>query len=89
MLNKALKRTEGPAQFTLPPVKPASLFSEGKDFGKKSIFNDTLAGQPHTGGDYLVPEGTPVVSVADGTVVVAEDPDSKWPLENSLIVIKS
>ena len=52
MLNKALKRKEGPAQFTMPPDKR-------------------------------------VVSVADGTVGVAEDPDSKWPLENSLIVIKS
>ena len=66
MLNKALKRKEGPAQLTLPPGKPASLFPEGKDFGKKAIFNHTLAGQLHTGGDYLVPAGTPVVSVADG-----------------------
>ena len=52
MLKKALKRKEGPAQFTLLPDKQ-------------------------------------VVSVADGTVVVAEDPDSKWPLDNALIVIKS
>jgi len=71
MLNKALKRKEGPAQLTLPPCKPASLFPEGKDFGKKSIFNHTLAGQLHTGGDYLVPAGTPVISVADGTIVFA------------------
>ena len=73
MLDKALKRKEGPAQFTLPLGKPASPFPEGKDFGKKSIFNGKLASQPHTGADYLVAAGTPVVSVADGTVVVAED----------------
>jgi hypothetical protein len=40
MLNKALKRKEIPAQLTLPPGKPASLFPEGKNFGKKLIFND-------------------------------------------------
>jgi murein DD-endopeptidase MepM/ murein hydrolase activator NlpD len=67
MVNKALKRKEGLAQFTLPPNKPASPFPEGKD----SIFTTSWA--VHTGGDYLVPTSTPVVSVDDGTVVVAED----------------
>ena len=67
MLNKALKRKEGHAQFTLPAGKPTGLFPEGKDFRKKSILITLLAGQPHTGRDHLVSAGTPVVSVADGT----------------------
>jgi len=70
MLNKALKRKEDCAAHSASG-KPASLFPEGKDFGKKAIFNHTLAGQLHTVGDYLVPAGTPVVSVADGTIVFA------------------
>ena len=73
MLNKVLKRKEGPAEFTLPLGKPASPLPEGKDFGVKQIFNGKPAAQPHTGADYLVPADMPVLSAADGTVVVAED----------------
>jgi hypothetical protein len=73
VLNKAWTRKEGPAEFTLPLGKPASPFPEGKDFGVKSIYNGKPAAQPHTGADYLVPAGTPVVSVADGTVVFTGD----------------
>ncbi len=73
MLNKVWTRKEGAAEFTLPLGKPTSPFPEGKDFGVKSIFNGKPAAQPHTGADYAVPAGTPVASVADGTVVAAED----------------
>lgn len=72
-LNKLWTRKEGPAEFTLPLGKPANPFPEGKDFGVKSIYNGKPAAQPHTGADYAVPPGTTVVSVADGTVVAAED----------------
>lgn len=72
-LNKIWTRKEGPAQFTLPLGKPANPFPEGKDFGVKSIYNGKPAAQPHTGADYAVPPGATVVSVADGTVIVAEE----------------
>jgi len=66
-------RKEGPARFTLPLAPPAKPLPEGLDFGSKRIFNDTPAGQPHMGADYTIVQGTPVRSVADGTVVLAEN----------------
>jgi murein DD-endopeptidase MepM/ murein hydrolase activator NlpD len=36
-------------------------------------FNGKPASQLHTGSDHATPVGTPVLAVADGTVVVAED----------------
>src|SRR5512135_1910903 len=73
LLNKVWKRKEAPAKFTLPLGAPASPLPEGKDFGSKRVFNGKPAAQPHTGADYATPVNTPVLAVADGTVVVAQD----------------
>lgn len=72
-VNKIFARKEGPARFTLPLGAPAKPLPEGRDFGVKRVFNDTPAGQPHMGADYTINQGTPVRSVADGTVALAED----------------
>ncbi len=73
LLSKVWKRKEAPAKFTLPLGAPAMPLPEGKDFGAKRIFNGKPAAQPHTGADYATPVNTPVLAVADGTVVVAKD----------------
>jgi murein DD-endopeptidase MepM/ murein hydrolase activator NlpD len=73
LLAKIWNRKEGPAKFTLPLRTPASPLPKGKSFGVKRVFNGKPATQPHTGTDYPTPVGTPVLAVADGTVMVAED----------------
>ena len=73
LLSRVWRRKEGPAMFTLPLGSPARPLPAGKSFGVKRVFNGKPASQPHTGSDYATPVGTPVLAVADGTVVVAED----------------
>ena len=73
LLSKVWRRKEGPAKFTLPLGAPARPLPAGKSFGVKRVYNGKPASQPHTGSDYATPLGTPVLAVADGTVVVAED----------------
>jgi murein DD-endopeptidase MepM/ murein hydrolase activator NlpD len=73
LLAKAFNRKEGPARFTLPLGKPANPLPEGKAFGVDRIFNGKPAAQPHTGTDYPVPASAPVLAVADGTVILAQD----------------
>ena len=73
LLSTVWKRKEGPAEFTLPLGAPARPLPAGKSFGVKRIFNGKPASHLHTGSDYATPVGTPVLAVADGTVVVAED----------------
>ncbi len=67
-----LRRRGGEARFTLPLGKALSPLPEGKYFGVPRTFN----GEPknaHTGTDYAVGTGTPVLAVADGTVLMVAD----------------
>ena len=74
LLAKVWARREGPARFTLPLGAPATPLPEAKGFGAKWIFNGKLdSPEDHSGVDYALGPGTPVLAVADGTVVVAED----------------
>lgn len=73
LLRKVWTRKEGPPKFTLPLAAPATPLPRGKSFGVKRVFNGKPASQPHTGTDYDTPLGTPVLSVADGMVVVAKN----------------
>ncbi len=73
LLSKVWMRKEGPAQFTLPLGAPARPLPAGKSFGVKRVYNGKLASQPHMGNDYPVPVGSPVLAVADGTVVAAKE----------------
>jgi murein DD-endopeptidase MepM/ murein hydrolase activator NlpD len=57
----------------LPLGSPANPLPKPKTFGWDRIFNGKPAAQPHMGADYALPTGTPVFTVADGTVVIAED----------------
>src|SRR5215470_18521404 len=72
-LAKVFHRSEGPPLFSLPLGKPANPLPEGKSFGVERIFNGKPAMQPHMGSDYPVPVNAPVLAVADGTVVLAQD----------------
>jgi murein DD-endopeptidase MepM/ murein hydrolase activator NlpD len=73
LIARAMHRREGPAQFTLPLGSPAKPMPPGKAFGVNRVFNGKPAGQPHMGIDYAVGPGVPVLAVADGTVVLAQD----------------
>jgi murein DD-endopeptidase MepM/ murein hydrolase activator NlpD len=67
------RRKEAPARFTLPLGPPANPLPPPKTFGWNRSFNGKPATQPHMGADYALTTGTPIVAVADGTVVLAED----------------
>ena len=73
LLARVLNRKEGPPMFSLPLGKPANPLPEGKSFGVDRIFNGKPALQPHMGSDYPVSVNAPVLAVADGTVVLAQD----------------
>lgn len=70
---KALKVTPSAARFSLPLGKPAAnMPASENDFGSRRLFNGTQRSQ-HTGRDAPVSVGSSVNSVADGTVLLAED----------------
>ncbi len=73
LLDRIWVRKETPAQFTLPTGAPGKPMPPGKAFGVSRVFNGKPASQPHMGTDYPFGPGTPVLSVADGTVVLAQD----------------
>ena len=71
---KLWSQREGPARFTLPLGSPASPLPEGSGFGNMWIFNGKAeSADVHSGTDYPLAARTPVVAVADGTVVLAEN----------------
>jgi murein DD-endopeptidase MepM/ murein hydrolase activator NlpD len=73
-LAKIWKRPHTPARFTLPLGAPMRPLPEGNGFGSTWVFGgDPANADLHTGADYGVPIGTPVLAVADGTVAIAED----------------
>jgi hypothetical protein len=72
-LAKIFNRKEGLPKFTLPLAPPARPLPPAKSFGVKRIFNGKPASQPHTGIDYATPVGSPVLAVANGTVMMAEE----------------
>jgi murein DD-endopeptidase MepM/ murein hydrolase activator NlpD len=72
-LARIFTRKEGVPHFTLPLAAPARPLPPGKSFGVKRAFNGKPASQPHMGIDYRIPVGSPVLAVADGTVLMAAD----------------
>ncbi len=68
----ALWSTDGPTRFALPLAAPLAELPEGGRFGSRRFFNDQPR-SPHSGADFGAAAGTPVLSVAAGTVVMAAD----------------
>src|SRR4051812_47148930 len=73
LIAKATQHKEGPPRFTLPLGTPTKPLPSGKAFGVKRIFDGKPAPNPHMGIDFLAGPGTPVLAVADGIVVLADD----------------
>jgi len=73
LLGKVWRTKEGPAQFTLPLGAPVRPMSVGKSFGVKRVYNGKVAEQAHMGSDYDSPVGSPILAVAAGTVVFANE----------------
>jgi len=65
-----IKRNSRDAQFELPLGKPLNPpVPEGRFFGVRREFNGEPR-NPHSGIDYAVGDGNPVIAVADGKVVL-------------------
>lgn len=61
---------QGTPRFSLPLGAPLEKMPPGDRFGAKRIINGEPR-SPHTGADYAVPQGTPVLAVEDATVALA------------------
>ena len=66
------KKSGGDPQFTLPLGAPADPLPRGGYFGDHRIFNGVPKGQ-HSGVDYPIGEGNPILAPADGFVVLTGD----------------
>jgi murein DD-endopeptidase MepM/ murein hydrolase activator NlpD len=73
LLAKIWRTKEGPAKFTLPLGPPVRPMSPAKSFGVKRVYNGKDAEQAHMGSDYDSPVGSPILAVAAGTVVFANE----------------
>ena len=63
---------EGPQQFGLPLYPPLDNLPSGGRFGSRRIINGEPR-SPHTGSDFSASTGTPIYSVANGRVALAEE----------------
>ena len=63
---------KGPRQFGLPLHPPLDDLPSGGRFGSRRIINGEPR-SPHTGSDFAANTGTPVYSVANGRVALAEE----------------
>lgn len=61
---------QGTPRFSLPLGAPLEEMPAGGRFGAKRIINGEPR-SPHTGADYAVPQGTPVLAVEDAVVALA------------------
>jgi murein DD-endopeptidase MepM/ murein hydrolase activator NlpD len=61
-----------PRRFTLPLAPPLAALPAGGRFGARRVINGEPR-SPHTGADYAAAAGTPVLAVAPGRVVLAEE----------------
>ena len=68
----ALWDLDTPRRFTLPLAPPLAHLPAGGRFGSRRVFNGEPR-NPHTGADYAAAAGTPVMAVAAGRVVLAEE----------------
>lgn len=62
----------GAARFALPLAPPLARLPAAGRFGSRRLFNGE-ARSPHSGADFAVPAGTPVLATADGTVALAAE----------------
>lgn len=68
----ALWSLDTPRLFDLPLSPPLEALPAGGRFGSRRFFNNQPR-SPHTGADYSAREGTRVLAIADGRVVLADD----------------
>ena len=63
---------QGEPRFSLPLGPPLERMPAGGRFGAKRIINGEPR-SPHTGADYAVPRGTPVLAVGNGVVALTDE----------------
>jgi murein DD-endopeptidase MepM/ murein hydrolase activator NlpD len=68
----AIWSLESPRRFELPLGPPLASLPDGGRFGARRFFNNQPR-SPHTGTDFTAAAGTPILSVAAGTVALTGD----------------